>query len=292
MTPSEMLTLLGYRLEDPEGDIYTTALKVLMINRAQTRVYTELNQHVIPELMSKESDVSLDSDGAFDASDLTNTVLGGLSGGVTDVQLKDYDFCRRISFHEYKTTVNRSITFTTDTGKFYFSGAKCYVLPTELHTYTKTSGTLTVGEEYTITDYETGDDFTNVGASENKLNEVFTATGTTQTTWTDGSTLQYAETSVNVWYKQQPTQITAAGYEGESFTVASEQVLDAVAYLAESMLWATNNDPREEKAAQQAANLIETLNTTIADTESNEIDEDDLFEYSADYMLPISEWEV
>lgn len=53
-----------------------------------------------------------------------------------------------------------------------------------------TSGTLTDDAEYLISDYVDGDDFTNVGASENKTGEVFTTTGTTPDEWTNGSTLK------------------------------------------------------------------------------------------------------
>ena len=55
----------------------------------------------------------------------------------------------------------------------------------------QTSGSLVVGREYEITEYQTGDDFTNVGASENAAGERFIATGTTPTVWTNSSSLQY-----------------------------------------------------------------------------------------------------
>lgn len=52
----------------------------------------------------------------------------------------------------------------------------------------QTSGVLVVGVEYTILDYNAGDDFTNVGGA-NVRGTVFTATGTTPTTYSNGSTL-------------------------------------------------------------------------------------------------------
>lgn len=55
---------------------------------------------------------------------------------------------------------------------------------------TLTSGTLTVGQKYRINNYVTGDDFTNVGASSNATGEEFVATGTTPTTWSNGSELE------------------------------------------------------------------------------------------------------
>lgn len=51
---------------------------------------------------------------------------------------------------------------------------------------------LIVGETYTIATYETGDDFTNVGAASNAQDVEFIATGTTPTTWTNGSLLDSA----------------------------------------------------------------------------------------------------
>ena len=52
----------------------------------------------------------------------------------------------------------------------------------------QTSGALVVGVEYTILDFNAGDDFTNVGGT-NVTGTVFTATGTTPTTYSNGSTL-------------------------------------------------------------------------------------------------------
>ena len=49
------------------------------------------------------------------------------------------------------------------------------------------SGTLTIGEVYTIVDYQSGDDFTNVGADSNANGVEFVATGTTPATWTNGT---------------------------------------------------------------------------------------------------------
>lgn len=50
-----------------------------------------------------------------------------------------------------------------------------------------TSGTLLVGKAYTITDFQAGDDFVNVGAASNANGVEFVATGTTPTTWTNSS---------------------------------------------------------------------------------------------------------
>lgn len=60
-------------------------------------------------------------------------------------------------------------------------------------TDTYTSGSLTVGTAYRISNYVTGDSFTNVGAPSNTTGVEFVATGTTPTTWTNSSTLKTDE---------------------------------------------------------------------------------------------------
>lgn len=52
-----------------------------------------------------------------------------------------------------------------------------------------TIGMLEIGEEYLIKDYKVGDDFTDVGASENKTGIIFTATGTTPAIWTEATSI-------------------------------------------------------------------------------------------------------
>jgi len=279
MTPSEMLTLLGYRLEDPNGDVYDNTLKILMINRAQNRVYTELNPHVVPELQSVESNLALDVNGAFSTGDLTNTVLGGISGGVYAVKLVGYNFSRKMSFDEYKQSVDRDVTFTSDRPRHYIIGSSCYVLPDDydIDVYYKTkpiqitqatSGTLVTGVEYVITTFAVGDSFTSSGAASNATGVVFTYNGVAPT-WSNGSTVTVNE-----------------------FTVENENVHDAIAFYAESLLWGVNNDSRKGDALQEASSLIETLNTTITATDSNSIDDKEYLDYDSEYSLPLSSWEI
>jgi len=54
----------------------------------------------------------------------------------------------------------------------------------------QTDGTLTEGDMYLIVDFKAGDDFSNVGAPANETGAVFKATGTTPTTYANGSTLR------------------------------------------------------------------------------------------------------
>jgi hypothetical protein len=56
---------------------------------------------------------------------------------------------------------------------------------------TTTGGTLTIGVTYEITNIQSGDDFTNVGASSNNNGVKFVATNTTPNVWTNSSELSY-----------------------------------------------------------------------------------------------------
>ena len=60
-----------------------------------------------------------------------------------------------------------------------------------------TAGPLVVNQLYKIVNYFAGDDFTNVGASSNAIGVIFVATGTTPTTWTNGSVLASDQGEVN-----------------------------------------------------------------------------------------------
>lgn len=54
-----------------------------------------------------------------------------------------------------------------------------------------TGGSLSIGRTYVITNYQLGDDFTNVGAPSNSTGIKFVATGTTPSVWTNSSELSW-----------------------------------------------------------------------------------------------------
>lgn len=54
-----------------------------------------------------------------------------------------------------------------------------------------TNGSLSIGRTYEITDYQSGDDFTNVGAPLNANGVKFVATGDTPLVWTNSSELSW-----------------------------------------------------------------------------------------------------
>lgn len=71
-----------------------------------------------------------------------------------------------------------------------------------------TAGLLTNAKRYEIINFVAGDVFTNIGAASNATGIVFTATGTTPTTWTNGSELQ--EVTADIVYNPTETQIQTA----------------------------------------------------------------------------------
>ncbi len=70
-----------------------------------------------------------------------------------------------------------------------------------------TSGTLTIGEQYQITNYTAGDSFTNVGAASNATGVTFVATGTTPAVWTHGSSVQPVSTLTGFIPPYQPSVV-------------------------------------------------------------------------------------
>lgn len=62
----------------------------------------------------------------------------------------------------------------------------------------QTSGLLSVGKRYLIVAFVAGDSFLNVGAAANTTGTIFTATGTTPTTWTNTSAVQEITTDLDV----------------------------------------------------------------------------------------------
>jgi hypothetical protein len=79
-------------------------------------------------------------------------------------------------------TISSSLQFSGTTGNYSLDSS--YNIGTE-----QSSGSLSSATKYKIIEYKSGDDFTNVGASSNATGQQFVASGTTPTTWTNGSRL-------------------------------------------------------------------------------------------------------
>lgn len=88
-----------------------------------------------------------------------------------------------------------------------------------------TSGTVTARRAYRVNTYVSGDDFTNIGGV-NATGAVFIATGTTPTTWTNGSSLQRVglRTLLNVGASSYLTLLDTV--EGQPFTLNGSPVIE------------------------------------------------------------------
>lgn len=111
-------------------------------------------------------------------------ILSGLSPNTYTVYIKD----------QYGCKVNKNFIVTGDflavTQPYEFVSSQNSIRYAKRLPPTQKSGFLDDDQQYEIVKYVSGDNFINVGATYNKTGEVFTATGTTPTTWTNGSTLR------------------------------------------------------------------------------------------------------
>jgi hypothetical protein len=115
-----------------------------------------------------------------------------------------------------------------------------------------TSGLLTVDTIYTIVDWLTDDDFTNVGGA-NVDSTIFTATGTTPTHWAHSSILKPWTQTKSFWTEVHPDiLLQAALYKLETFYRNSEGAKDW-----KSSLTIDISDMDKDAAEEEAANISE-----------------------------------
>jgi len=90
---------------------------------------------------------------------------------------------------------------------------------------TQTSGVLIVGKQYTILDFKVGDNFSNVAnvvsGTINTTGCVFIATGTTPTTYSNGSTLAYYVSQKGTWAQLQES---FGGIRNKKISLTAAQV--------------------------------------------------------------------
>lgn len=92
------------------------------------------------------------------------------------------------------------------------------------YTQAQTSGVVGTSKIYKIVTFVPGDNFTNIGAASNATGVIFTASGTTPTTWTNGSTLHEvtADLSYAATAAQMQTALNAMTKPGVTFTVTGD----------------------------------------------------------------------
>jgi hypothetical protein len=110
----------------------------------------------------------------------------------------------------------------------------------QISTYARYSAPITIGRTYIILTYVAGDDFTNVGAGSNAAGVQFVATGTTPTTWTNGSVLVEAYISSTSSIYNNLTPITSITIQSLDWGTTNIVSIVAAVNMSTAALSATN----------------------------------------------------
>lgn len=198
------LTDLDFSEYDHEltaDNIYNSWIGKCRVNGVLTNKYTETLSYTVSSISSVSFDgqdrvkVTFTGSHAFELGEVFGWTTNNLLSGFQTIIDKDStSITLNLLWSQLTDTTNPTGTFTDFTllGEGYVypmieMGESINGTTHDLDPITE--GPLEIGTNYIIKKYFFGDDFLNVGASTNTEGYVFTATGTTPTTWTNGSTL-------------------------------------------------------------------------------------------------------
>jgi hypothetical protein len=170
VTEADLTNISGGRLWPPN------AIEMVRIPEFDgggiTATYPDNEQYRLQNYMPYENYLT---QGLQTSTAITSTSLTAISSGSST-----------IDFHINMTILagNQFLMYDAGTNQSFIGS--CTSVTDNASSSSQTSGTLTVGVHYQITNYQTGDDFTNVGGA-NVSGSSFVATDTTPTVWTNGS---------------------------------------------------------------------------------------------------------
>ena len=133
MTTAEMNTILGDRMEDSAGDLFSDTIKERYLNRAQDKVIQALNPHLLTDLHVLVTGISMRTDNDVDthfksyfiptqAQDLASDPFGGPLG-ILGIRINDSNFIRKVSFDMVKDFSTGYVSFNgTEPVYFVFKG--------------------------------------------------------------------------------------------------------------------------------------------------------------------------
>jgi hypothetical protein len=133
MTTATMLTILGDRMEDTAGDLFTDTVKERYLNRAQDKVIQALNPHLLTDLHVLKTGISMSTDSDVDthfksyftptnAGDLDSDPFGGPLG-IMGIRIASSSFIRKVSFDMVKDFTTGYVAFSgTEPVYFIFKG--------------------------------------------------------------------------------------------------------------------------------------------------------------------------
>lgn len=133
MTTATMLTILGDRMEDTAGDLFTDTVKERYLNRAQDKVIQALNPHLLTDLHVLVTGISMITDNDVDThfkSYFIPTQAGALASdpfggplGILGIRIASSNFIRKISFDMAKDFTTGYVSFSgTEPVYFIFKG--------------------------------------------------------------------------------------------------------------------------------------------------------------------------
>jgi len=225
MTGTEMIDMLGLRLEDPSEANFTSATKIKALNIAQRTVVNLIDNAYLTELQVIDEHVALHA-----------------TNGYTDNNL-----------------INGKVQLTgTGSGKANIDPIRGGVIAIQVYKRAGTSGSFTeslLGFANMIEpqDAKRLENSYLSGSDSNPVAYVFQEAIYVEPFATDTS----MEGAVDIWYLKNPTAIASGNEECELNIALHEVVLD----FAESQLWKMDNKPdRAGNAYTNAINQIKALN--------------------------------
>lgn len=128
MVLTESLDILEIKLGDTLNKEFPPALKLSLLNIAQSQVVELLNRHVLEELDAVALAKALDSEGKFDLTTLDVQIFRN-NKAIDGIRITGGHFCNKLSFFEYRKYVDMDKTFNSREPIYYLRGKYLYVEP-------------------------------------------------------------------------------------------------------------------------------------------------------------------
>lgn len=134
-----MLTVLGDRLEDTSGDLFSDTLKLRYLNIAQDKLIQLLNPHLLSDLQTLKVNISLSTDTEVDTHFKSyfvpnNSTLGavpfGGALGVIGIRVSNDMFIRKISFDMAKDFSTGYVGFSATEPVYFVFKNRIYIYNT------------------------------------------------------------------------------------------------------------------------------------------------------------------
>lgn len=137
MTTNDMLTILGDRMEDSAGDLFSDTVKLRYLNRAQDRLIQSLNRHLLTDLHVIKTGISMSTDNDVDTffkSFFIPTQAGALDSdpfggplGILGIRIANSEFIRKVSFEIVKDFSTGYVSFSSTEPVYFIFKNRIYI---------------------------------------------------------------------------------------------------------------------------------------------------------------------